>query len=305
MTSTRQLVVTLGTQMVLTSTVGGSAWKIGGLPDNDLVLPDASVSPYHAEIRIDAGRAFLTDLESETGTLVAGVRIMPLQPHLLVSGAAFRIGPYDIIYRSQIDAAAVDEASAVGPDESAALEAVAAAATAPPFAVRRELAPERRPNGAGAMSQYLPFLPIIFQDNDFLSRFLQIFETIWEPLEQRQDHIAMFLSPRTCPASWLPWFASWFGLPLDPHLPEARARALLAETSEIYRWRGTRYGLARVIEVCTGIRPEITERPSEPNVFHVAVRLPKGAGSEVLVTLKDLINTHKPAHAGYVVEVQR
>jgi phage tail-like protein len=304
MTSTRQLVITLGTQMVLTSTVGRSAWKIGRLPDNDLVLPDASVSPYHAEIRIDAGRAFLTDLESETGTLVSGVRIMPLQPHLLVDGAMFRIGPYDITYRSQIEAAAVDEASTGAPDDSAGQMAVAVAGPVLPFAVRREL-PEPRPNGAGAMSAYLPYLPIIFQDNDFLSRFLQIFETIWEPLEQRQDHIAMFLSPRTCPASWLPWFASWFGLPLDPHLPEARARALLAETSEIYRWRGTRYGLARVIEVCTGIRPEITERPSEPNVFHVAVRLPKGAGSEVLVTLKDLINAHKPAHAGYVVEVQR
>ena len=96
------------------------------------------------------------------------------------------------------------------------------------FAARRPLAPEQRPNGAAAASRYLPYLPIIFQDNDFLSRFLQIFEAIWEPLEQRQDHIGMYLS-RTCPASWLPWFASWFGLTLDPHLPEGGARALLAE----------------------------------------------------------------------------
>jgi phage tail-like protein len=307
MTSARQLIVMLGNRPLLTSAVTRATWKIGRLPDNDLVLPDASVSQHHAEIRIEAERAFLTDLQSEGGTLASGAHIMPLQPHLLVNGATFRIGPYQIIYRSQIDAAAVEEPKAAAPDVPAetAVAAEPAAAPAVPFARRGPVPPERRPNGAGATSQYLDFLPVIFQDNEFLARFLQIFETIWEPLEQRQDHIAMFLSPRTCPSSFLPWFASWFELSLDPHLPEARARALLAEAMEIYRWRGTKYGLARVIEVCTGIRPEITERPSERHVFHVGVRLPKGAGSEVLMDLRNLIDTHKPAHTGYVLEVQR
>jgi phage tail-like protein len=146
---------------------------------------------------------------------------------------------------------------------------------------------------------------VIFHENDFLLRFLKIFETVWEPLEQRQDHIDMYFSPRTCPAEWLPWFAGWFGLELDPSLSESRVRLLLANTLDIYRWRGTKYGLTKVIEVCLGVRPDVTENPSEPNVFRVRVRLPEDATPDFLPRLRALISAHKPAHTGYVIEVQR
>ena len=293
-------------QVLMTSTLGRPTYTIGRLPDNDLVLPDPQVSQSHAEIRVEGGRAILTDLDSEQGTFVAGTRLLPLQPHLLVDGVTIRISPYDIVYRSQIDVAvtvtlALEEAAN---GQAAADVAVVEPAPFTSLASRR-LLKATKPNGSIARSRYLAYLPVIFHDSDFLSRFLQIFETVWEPLEQRQDHIDMYFSPRTCPASWLPWFASWFGLALDPHLPEERARMLLAETIEIYRWRGTRYGLSRVIEVCLGVRPEITESPAEPNVFHVVLQLPKNADPDFMATLRSLISAHKPVHTGYVIEVQR
>jgi hypothetical protein len=80
---------------------------------------------------------------------------------------------------------------------------------------------------------------------------------------------------------------------------------LLANTIEIYRWRGTKYGLTRVIEVCLGIRPVITESQSEPNVFRVRVRLPAEATPDFVPRLRALISAHKPAHTGYVIEVQK
>jgi P2-related tail formation protein len=80
---------------------------------------------------------------------------------------------------------------------------------------------------------------------------------------------------------------------------------LLANTIEIYRWRGTKYGLRRVIEVCLGIRPVITESQSEPNVFRVRVRLPAEATPDFVPRLRALISAHKPAHTGYVIEVQK
>src|SRR5205807_6447131 len=92
-------------------------------------------------------------------------------------------------------------------------------------------------------SIYRQYLPDIFQENDFLRRFLRIFEDIWEPLEQRQDHIEMYFDPHTCPASFLPWLASWFDLSLNMHWPEARMRGLLAEAMDLYSLRGTNYGL--------------------------------------------------------------
>src|SRR5437764_5528505 len=73
-------------------------------------------------------------------------------------------------------------------------------------------------------SIYRRYLPDIFQENDFLRRFLHIFEDIWEPLEQRQDYIAMYFDPHTCPTSFLPWLASWLNLPFNAHWPEARRR---------------------------------------------------------------------------------
>lgn len=150
-------------------------------------------------------------------------------------------------------------------------------------------------------SIYSRYLPDIFQENDFLQRFLYIFEDIWEPLEQRQDHIHMFFDPRTCPTSFLPWLASWLGLSFNPHWPEARRRQLLAQAMELYRWRGTRYGLIRIIEVCTGITPTITENSLEPFVFRVRITLSNSTVDRELI--EELIQTHKPAHAGYILEV--
>jgi phage tail-like protein len=152
---------------------------------------------------------------------------------------------------------------------------------------------------------YQRFLPDIFQEDDFLRRFLMIFEDIWEPLEQRQDHIEMYFDPRTSPASFLAWLASWLDLSLNEHWPEARRRRLLAQATELYRWRGTTHGLIRMIEVCTGLTPEIRESSSQPFVFHIRVTLQTGPDGETIdkALIEDLIQMHKPAHAGYLLEV--
>jgi phage tail-like protein len=307
-TTFRTLTVSFGGQVLMTSTLSKSPYAIGELPNNDLPLPE--ISPSHAEIRIISGRAFLTDLGSQQGTLVAGVPLQPHQPQLLVDGVTIRIGPYDIVYRSAIDQPgdALAPAEPQSDEESLASSEQAEVVVDP---VIRRLRSPAAANGSFAIGRYASYLPVIFDDsvdekeNPFLPRFLKIFESIWEPLEQRQDNIDMFFSPRTCPSPWLPWFASWFGLELDPSLSEARVRMLLANTIEIYRWRGTKYGLTRVIEICLGIRPVITETPSEPNVFRVRVRLPADATPDFVPRLRALLSAHKPAHTGYVIEVQK
>lgn len=304
MTTFRTLIVSFNGQVLMTSTISKPTYSIGQLPDNDLVLLDAS--PRHAEIRITSGRAVLTDLESQQGTQVGGVRLQPHQPHALVDGVMIRVGPYEIVYRSQIDQLETTvDAPADAPevvDASLEVELVEDTMAEP---VGRRLRPDAKANGSFAIGRYVPYLPVIYHENEFLERFLKIFESIWEPLEQRQDHIDMYFSPRTCPAAWLPWFATWFGLELDPSLSEARVRLLLANTIEIYRWRGTKFGLTRVIEVCLGIRPVITESPSQPNVFTVRVKLPDDATPDFVPRLRALISAHKPAHTGYVIEVQK
>jgi phage tail-like protein len=151
-------------------------------------------------------------------------------------------------------------------------------------------------------SRYLRDLPAVYQESDFLARMLLIFESIWEPIEQRQDHFAMYFSARTCPGDFVPWLASWLHLTLDAHWPEPRQRALLAEAMDLYRWRGTPYGLVRMIEVCTGITPVITEPKETPYVFQIAVVIPPGSAVRREL-IEELIMTHKPAHVGYELRV--
>lgn len=158
------------------------------------------------------------------------------------------------------------------------------------------------PLAKGPVSSYLQHLPIIYHENDFLGRYLLIYEAIWENLERRQDHLAMYFDPRTCPATFLPWLASWLDIAVDLHWPESRTRRLVAEAMDLYLWRGTRYGLTRMIEVCTDLTPYISEDPGEPFLFRVTLSLPPDADVDQPF-IEMLIQAHKPAHAGYVLDI--
>ena len=311
--------------MVLTYTVRRDACSIGRSPESDLVLPEASVSARHAELRTDGAATLLTDLDSSNGTFVDGVRLLPQQPRALEHGQTITIGPFDLAFRSTasdakpaarppaeapalveapgpVEAPAPADASPVAADPP--VMASPMAAVAEPFEAHQERQEDevRQPR---ENSRYMRYLPAIFHDDDFLSRFLQMFEVVWEPLEQRQDHVDVYFSAMTCPADWLPWMASWFGIALEDHWPEARKRALLDRAIDIYRWRGTAYGLERVIEACVGARPEIATTPENPFVFRVTIQAPSGADGHLEQDVHDLISAHKPAHTGYTLEILR
>jgi phage tail-like protein len=310
---------------------------IGRAPDNNLTLPDPLVSRHHAELRLSPEGPVLTDLDSSNGTFINSVQLMPHQPQLLATGAVVQIGPFSLVVHvvEQTQAAVEPEPQedAPPPPPPTAAKAKEPAPEEPKSeepapeepkpkeskpkspkpklpmvrprapAVRLEARPLQPPPPLrGPSSRYMGDLPIPYQDSDFLGRFLQIFESIWEPLEQRQDHVEMYFDPRSCPAPFLPWLTSWLGLPFQGGWPEGRLRRLLAEATDLYRWRGTNYGLTHMLEVCAGVAARVTEEPDQPFVIHVEVA---GNGEEEIdrELVEALIQTHKPAHAGYVLDV--
>ncbi len=297
--------------------LSGEKITIGRNPENTLQLDHQLVSRHHADLQVDPQGLVITDLGSANGTLVGGDRLLPNQPRVIAPGVAVHIGPFTLIFQSAAQPeppASLSSTPALGSETLTAPQPEPALPTLPidipapppppPPPAQRSPALSPHPQQLPSRDQrnrYLEHLPTIFHDNEFLNRYLLIFESIWEPLEQREDHIEMYFDPRTCPTSFLPWLAGWLGMSLNRHWPEARCRQLLAEALDLYHWRGTRYGLTRMIKVCTGLTPEITEDPAQP--FFFRVRILEAAASEIdWVLIEELINAHKPAHAGYALE---
>jgi phage tail-like protein len=287
--------------LVHTMPVTDRVVRIGRLPDNELVLSHATISRHHAEVRIQNGQPVLTDVGSSAGTFAGGTRLGPNQPVLLEPGTEIRIGPFVLKYTPSAPAQPVlpglpVEAPFRGPSGPLVAPEIIEEMLGP-VSARPTLPVPRPPAGPSRMLQHLPAM---FQENEFLSRFLLIFETLWEPLEWRQNHYELYYDPRTSPSGFLAWLAGWLNLTVNPHWPEDRRRRLLDEAMELYRWRGTPYGLMRMIEVCTGHTVEVTEAGAEPFTFRV--RVPSGAAGQREL-IEQLVATHKPAHVGYVLEV--
>lgn len=72
-------------------------FKIGRLPDNDILLPDPSVSREHCVIFKDSEEYYIRDLESTNGTFLNTVRIVT--PCKLKEGDTIDIGEYTCIFR--------------------------------------------------------------------------------------------------------------------------------------------------------------------------------------------------------------
>jgi hypothetical protein len=126
------------------------------------------------------------------------------------------------------------------------------------------------------------------------------------------------------PEPLLPWLASWVDLTLDPTWPMERRRELVKSAGELYRWRGTRRGLAEYLRIYTGSVPEIaeyipgmtldhetklgidTKLGSSGEGYHFTVTLELDGGSEINDgTVKAIIEAQKPAHTVYTLQIRR
>lgn len=102
-----------------------------------------------------------------------------------------------------------------------------------------------------AQGSYLKYLPEIYESDDFTSRFLMLFESFWKPISQQIDQIDQYFDPDLAPSVFLPWLASWVGMPVDANLPLDRVRALLKNARTFFQCRGTLLALKTFLEIYT------------------------------------------------------
>lgn len=91
----------------------------------------------------------------------------------------------------------------------------------------------------------------------------------------------------------------WLGIP-DGHPIDARARAaLVREAIELARWRGTRSGLLRYLELALGVAG--CEVRDDEHPFHLVVRIPSELERE-RKRITHIVAHQKPAHLTFTIE---
>ena len=177
-------------------------------------------------------------------------------------------------------------------------------------------------------SSYLEYLPAIFRQNAFLGQFLLAFERILsvaEPntplaIEQVIGQIDRFFRPfyqddwRQTPQRFLPWLAGWVGLSLREDWDDTTRRKFLREIVALYKLRGTKTGLQRMLEIYLGESVPVAIYDSqedfgfEPPVHFFQVQITIHERDAALLQRKQQIATaiieqEKPAHTFYALRV--
>jgi len=111
--------------------------------------------------------------------------------------------------------------------------------------------------------QLLRTLPRAWSRDDaeagFLQRFLAPAEGMLHDLDLRAAGRAVLVDPGVTPQEALAWLASFAGLVLDGRWPEDARRTLIAEAYGLFRRRGTKAQLSRIVEIYLGYPPLIIE----------------------------------------------
>ncbi len=173
--------------------------------------------------------------------------------------------------------------------------------------------PASPPSPAVPATSYLDYLPATFRQEPFIGRFLLAFETVLSGaggvagLETAIGGLADYLDPATTRADFLPWLAGWVTLTLRADWDEQTRRSFIAQIVPLYRLRGTKAGLVRMLKLYTTEPVEIYDTfDNLPYFFEVRLTLSE-ADPALLQTKQQIaraiIDQEKPAHTFYALQV--
>lgn len=172
-----------------------------------------------------------------------------------------------------------------------------------------------------APSRLLQYLPELYQGDSFIGRFLRIFEDIHDPIRRTASGLPQYFDAPIAPPELQDRLAEWVGESREGPLAALSRPAwgrLVRESIELHRWRGTRRGLRRALEIATGRTPLITDSGAAMVLGDDAslgsnTRLENGAPFQITVTFEcdpdeidtrlvdAMIRRHRPAHVAHTV----
>ena len=98
---------------------------------------------------------------------------------------------------------------------------------------------------------------------DFTERFLSLFDSSLADLDRVIERYPALLDPDGVPDGVLTWLGGLLGLSFEAGWGPGVRRALVAASPRLYRARGTPAALSKVIEIVTGLTPDIEELAGE------------------------------------------
>lgn len=267
--------------------------RVGRTRDNNLTLEHREISRQHLRILWHDDKYFVEDLNSSNGTWLNDERLPARQERELRVGDVIRLGPFLMTFVRFI----LPVAEAATPDAPLALMGDS---DRPTNGVLIDPFPPGIPRDK---SNWMKYLPAIYDEDEFTGRYLLIFESLMAPIIWYIDHFDFFLDPNLAPTEWLQWIAGWFDLLLVPQLPIERQRMIVNQVGWLFLRRGTKAGLERLLELYFGVTPLITESRSEPGHFHVRLALSDSQVDLGQDVVDRLIQSQKPAFASYSLEI--
>lgn len=170
-------------------------------------------------------------------------------------------------------------------------------------------------------SVLLQYLPAIYSNDPFVGRFLRIFEDLHMPLRYAAAALPLYFDPAVAPGPMREILAGWVGAEdraVAGRMPPEAWGRLIRESVELHRWRGSKRGLRRALELATGRTPLITDYGeglvlSRDARLGTNTALEDGAPFEFTVTFEcepdeidaalvdAIIRRHRPAHVTHAV----
>jgi len=169
-------------------------------------------------------------------------------------------------------------------------------------------------------SSYLNFLPAIFRQDDFLGYFLLAFEASLSQTGQVMAGIDHYFRPYNenpdlqTPQEFIPWLAGWVALTLRDDWDEKTKRQFIQEIVPLYRLRGTKAGLHKMLELYVGKNVPLAIYDNEKDFgfeppahfFQVEITLrdrdPLLLQRKQLITMS-IVEQEKPAHTFYALRI--
>ena len=181
-------------------------------------------------------------------------------------------------------------------------------------------------------SSYIHYLPPIFQESAFLDGYLLAFEKILSQAAATDARPALetviaqsdkYFRPlpsgenqQQTPSEFLPWLAGWVALSLREDWPEETQRRFIREVVPLYRQRGTKTGLTRMLQIYLGDNVPIiiydrrseTELAFDPPAYFFQVQIEVSTQDtdeirQIQQIAQAIIEQEKPAHTFYGLQI--